>query len=124
MEEVASNLKRASSGSGRKSTTEGIPKEYLSDKFLLPPAFFKISNRDQVQEKNDELNKLLEQVEGRLVVSVSNRFDQFMRAFESFDGVKDDLEGISAQAKLSKECISEMKEEQLKGMIKVHALQR
>ena len=62
-------------------------------------------------QKTEEFNKELEKVESRLVHSVANHFDRFMLAFESFDTVKEDLEQISLQAKLSKDCIADLKEE-------------
>lgn len=111
MSDVANQLRRSSNASRGSNGLDDLPQEYLSDKFRLPPSFFKINSHEQVAQKTEELNKQLEKVESRLVHSVANHFDRFMKAFETFDNVKEDLEQISLQTKLSKDCITDLKEE-------------
>ena len=55
--------------------------------------------------KNQELSEKLEIVEVNLAREISQNFDKFNYAFESFDEIKDDLKEIQTHVNLSRVCM-------------------
>ena len=51
-------------------------------------------------------------------------FDKFTLAFESFDGIREDLGYVSSAVKMQKEHTQYMKEQSIRNMLKVYNLQK
>ena len=45
-------------------------------------------------------------------------------AFDNFEEIKEHLSDIQMQARMTKDCVADLKEEQMRGMLKIYALQR
>ena len=90
---------------------EMIPEEYLREHFRLPGGFFTITTPEEAQLKNQDLAQQLVIVEENLGRELAQNFDKFTVAFDNFDDIKDDLAAIQSQAKLTKECVNDLKEE-------------
>ena len=70
------------------------------------------------------MTRQLEIVEANLGAELAQNFDKFTVAFDNFDEIKEHLADIQQQARLTKECVADLKEEQMRAMLKIYALQR
>lgn len=126
MAELANNLKRSSS-SFNKEAGEGIEMvadEYFREHFRLPGGFFTITTPEEAQLKNQDLQKQLNIVEENLGRELALNFDKFTVAFDNFDEIKGHLAFIQQQARATRDCVNDLKEEQMRQMLRLYALQR
>ena len=60
-------------------------------------------------QKTEELNKYLEIVEQHLTINLSQNFDSFNKAFDSFADMKQDLRTIQENIKAQKQMLEQVK---------------
>jgi len=63
------------------------------------------------------LTRQLEVVEANLGQELAQNFDKFTVAFDSFDEIKEHLSHIQKQARTTKDCVIDLKEEQMRAML-------
>ena len=125
MAELANNLKRSSSSLSEPNTNlDLVAAEYFREHFRLPGGFFTIKTPEEAQLKNQDLTRQLEVVEANLGQELAQNFDKFTAAFDNFEEIKEHLSDIQQQARMTKECVADLKEEQMRAMLRIYALQR
>ena len=70
------------------------------------------------------MTRQLEIVEANLGQELAQNFYKFTIAFDSFDEIKGHLSIIQKQARETKDCVIDLKEEQMRAMLQIYALQR